>query len=223
MTSALQAPRIDGAKIGVFVENKFIPEEIAAYAAGFPLLGAQVDFVSRIWYGDFKPATSRFYSDVDPLDDKPWESPHRLDVQHDVSTLHRSDYDAVIMAANYTSIRLRYADDPPGNLRFDPWAHVQSAPVVRFFAEAMNDKRLVKGLLCHGLWILTPNPALLKGRRVICHTVVMADVLNCGAIIQQTANRVVIDDDLVTGFSKHETLPFIAAIAAQVAARRTGA
>ena len=100
---------------------------------------------------------------------------------------------------------------------------MQSAPVVRFFAEAMQDKRLVKGLLCHGLWVLTPNPKLLRGRKVICHSVVMADIVNCGAQIVLTPERVVTDDDLVTGFSKHQALPFIAAIAARISALRATA
>ncbi|MGZ8388726.1 MAG: hypothetical protein ACXWVE_10965 [Rhodoplanes sp.] len=52
MSELLKAPRIDGAKIGVVLENKFIPEEIAAYLNGFPLLGAEVALISRIWYGD---------------------------------------------------------------------------------------------------------------------------------------------------------------------------
>jgi protease I len=89
---------------------------------------------------------------------------------------------------------------------------------VRFFAEAMADKRVVEGALCHGLWILTPYRQLLGGRRVICHSVVMADILNCGAEITITPDRVVTDGDLVTGFSKHEVLPFIAALARCIAA-----
>jgi len=67
---------------------------------------------------------------------------------------------------------------------------MQSALVVRFFAEAMQDKKIVKGLLCHGLWILTPNPKLLHGRKVICHSVVMPDILNCGGVITLTPDRV---------------------------------
>jgi hypothetical protein len=42
-TALADVPRIDGAKILVVLENKFISEEIAAYLAGFPLLGAQVE------------------------------------------------------------------------------------------------------------------------------------------------------------------------------------
>lgn len=60
MSELLRAPRIDGARIGVVLENKFIPEEIAAYVNGFPLLGAEVALVSRIWYGDHKPAVTTF-------------------------------------------------------------------------------------------------------------------------------------------------------------------
>jgi protease I len=219
MTEPLLATRIDGARIAVVVENKFIPEEIAAYLNGFPLLGAKVELLSRIWFDDYKPAGATFYSDVDPLDDPPWASPQKLEVKRDVSQVRPTDYSAVIMSANYTSVRLRYSAELPADpAGFDPWAHVQSAPVVRFFAEAMQSKKLVKGLLCHGLWALTPNPKLLRGRKVICHSVVMADVINCGAQITLTPNRVVKDGDLVTGFSKHEVLPFIAAIAEQIRA-----
>jgi protease I len=211
-------PRIDGAKILVVVENKFIPEEIAAYLAGFPLLGAEVELVSRLWYGDYKPASTIFYGDVDPTDDRPWETPNRVEVRRDVSTVRLQDCAAIIMAANYTSVRLRYPGELPSDpASFNPWSHVQSPPLPRLFAEAMDIKALVKGLLCHGLWILTPNPRLLRGRKVICHSVVMADVLNCGAEIVLTPDRVVTDDDLVTGFSKHEVLPFIAAIARRIA------
>ena len=106
----------------------------------------------------------------------------------------------------------------------DPRAYVQSPPIVRFFAAAMRDPKIIKGALCHGLWILTPHPELLAGRKVTCHTVVMADVLNCNAeiLFEKDADgktgvaKVVTDGDLVTGFSKHEVLPFIEAIADQI-------
>lgn len=213
-------PRIDGAKIAVVIESKFIPEEIWAYLSGFPLLGAEVELVSRIWYGDYKPASATFFSDADPTDSEPWTSPQQIAVRRDISQARPGDYAAVIMAANYTSVRLRYPGEIPDDAMqlasFDPWQHVQSAPVVRFFAEAMQDKKIVKGLLCHGLWILTPNPKLLRGRKVICHSVVMPDILNCGAVITLTPDRVVTDDDLVSGFSKHQVVPFIAAIAKRI-------
>jgi protease I len=203
-----------GAKIGVLLENKFIPEEISAYQTGFAILGAEVEFISRIWYGDYRPQSTIFYSDVDPLDSQPWESPQNIKVSHDISTVKPDDYAAVIMSANYTSVRLRWSSESES---MDPRAYVQSAPVVAWFADAMKNRKVIKGALCHGLWILTPNPELLQGRKVVCNPVVLADILNCGA--QATLNpKVVVDGDLVTGYSKHEVVPFIRAIAQQVAA-----
>src|SRR5262249_35136193 len=74
-----------------------------------------------------------------------------------------------------------------------------AAPAVRLFAEAMRDPGIVKGVLCHGLWILTPVPELLANRRVTCHEVVLADVVNAGGIYTPSDTGIVIDDDLVTG------------------------
>jgi protease I len=221
MPAAPEIPRLDNARVAVIVEHKFIPEEIEAYRSGFGLLGAQVDFVSRIWYGDYKPESVTFYSDVDPLDSAPWESPHRLDVRRDITTVREDEYDAVIMAANYTSIRLRYADLPEDLSQFNAWEQVRAAPVPRFFAQAMGNDRIVKGALCHGLWILTPYPELLRGRRVVCNQVVMADILNCEAEVVMNADRVLTDGNLVTAYSKHEVVPFIAAIAQRMAALRS--
>jgi protease I len=203
---------LEGAKIGVLIENKFIAEEIAAYQTGFAMLGAEVEFVSRIRYGKFKPKSATFYSDVDPLDSQPWESPQTIKVSRDISSVKPENYAAVIMSANYTSVRLRHSTEPE---TLDPHLLVKSAPAVVWFAEAMKNPRVIKGALCHGLWILTPNPELLKDRKVVCNLVVLADILNCGA--QAVLNpKVVVDADLVTGYSKHEVLPFIQAIAQQI-------
>ena len=102
-------PAIDlsGKKIAVVLESKFIPDEIAAYLTGFAVLGAEVELVSRIWYGDHKPASAPFYSDTDPMDDPPWASPQRHDVKRDVSQVDAEldRYAAIIMSANYTSVR----------------------------------------------------------------------------------------------------------------------
>jgi protease I len=223
---------LEGKKIAVIVENKFIPEEIEAYRSCFALHGAETVFVSRLWYGDYKPGSPSWkspvvWSDVDPTDMQPWQTPSSLSIPdaNDVSNLRLDDFAAVIMSANYVSVRLRYPDDPSIT---DPRALVQSAPVVRFFAEAMRRDDIVKGALCHGLWILSPNPDLLKGRKVTCHTVVMSDILNCGAEAvfedgeegRRQPAKVVRDGDLVTGFSKHEVVPFIEAIVEAIAERQ---
>jgi protease I len=192
---------LEGKRVAVLVESEYIPEEIAAYQRVFPERGASVDLITRLWGN----AEVTFVSDVDKLE-KPLET---LTVNIDLESVDVEDYDAVIMCANYVSVRLRYFVPPDDS--GDDWAQlVRSAPAVKFFAQAMTTPTIVKGALCHGLWIVTPNPDLLKGRRVTCHRVVLADILNAGAIYDPAP--VVTDGDLVTGDSGANVLPFIDAI-----------
>ena len=200
-----------GKKIAVLVESQYVPGEIEAYRYGFGALGAEVHFMSRLWGNE----RLTFVGEVELAS----QTPQTLEVDIDFQNVRLEDYAAVIMAANYTSVRLRYFAPPEGQPVSPNMA--RSAPAVEFFARAMRDPRIVKGPLCHGLWILTPCPELLKDRRVICHEVVLADVLNCGAIyVPQDAQNggVVVDGDLVTGRSWHEVEPFVQAVARQILA-----
>ena len=200
-----------GKKIAVLVESQYVPGEIEAYRYGFGALGAEVHFMSRLWD---QPRLT-FVGEME----QPGQTPQTLEVGIDFQNVRLEDYAAVIMAANYTSVRLRYFAPPEGQPVSTDMA--RTAPAVEFFARAMRDPRIVKGPLCHGLWILTPRPELLEGRKVICHEVVLADVLNCGAIyVPQDADNggVVVDGDLVTGRSWHEVEPFIRAVARQILA-----
>ncbi len=202
---------LEGKKIAVLVESQYVPGEIEAYRYGFGALGAEVHFMSRLWGNE----RLTFVGEVEQTG----QTPQTLEVSIDFQSVKLEDYAAVIMAANYTSVRLRYFAPPEGR-PVSP-EMVRTAPAVEFFARAMQNPRIVKGPLCHGLWILTPNPELLKGRKVICHEVVLADVLNCGAIyVPQDAQNggVVVDGDLVTGRSWHEVEPFIQAVARQILA-----
>lgn len=187
-----------GKKIGVLVESLYIPGEIEAYQHDFAALGAEVHLMSRLW-GEPKQT---FSSDPDGTD-----CIQKLDVSIDFQQVRLEDYAAIIMAANYTSVRLRY---------FQPPEEPQDAPAVKFFARAMGNPKIIKGALCHGLWILTPRSDLLRERRVICHEVVRADVLNAGGIFTPSPTNVVVDGDLVTGHSKNEVQAFIKAIADQI-------
>ena len=198
---------LDGKRVAVLVESEYIPEEIAAYQRVFQQRGATVDLISRLWGN---PEVT-YVSDVDKLD-KPLET---LTVSIDIDSVKVEDYDAIIMCANYTSVRLRYFEPPEGADGDADWPQlVRGAPAVEFFARAMRTPGIVKGALCHGLWILTPNPELLKGRRVTCHRVVLADVVNAGGLYDPTP--VVVDGDLVTGDSGASVLPFIDAICEQL-------
>lgn len=196
---------LGGKKIAVLVESEFIPEEIECYKKRFEELRATVHFMSRLW----GKSSICFFSDEDT-----GKTPQTLEVQIDFQNVDVNDYAAVIMCANYTSVRLRYFE-PPGGVAIGA-EQVRTAPAVQFYAQAMANPRIVKGALCHGLWILTPMPELLKGRRVICHEVVLADIINAGAIYVPSPTGVVVDGDLVTGRSRHEVGPFIDAITEQI-------
>jgi len=210
-----------GKKVAVLVESEFIPQEIEAYQKRFAEYGATVHLMSKLW----DQAKQTFVSDVEHVG----ETPKTLDVNIDFQTVNVDDYAAVIMAANYTSVRLRYFE-PPRGAQITP-EMARTAPAVRFFGRAMRNPRIVKGALCHALWLLTPMPELLAGRRVICHEVVLADVINAGAIYVspiandqppttwQPASGVVVDGDLVTGRSWHEVNALIDAIAEQMVRR----
>lgn len=208
---------LEGKKVAILVETEFIPEEIAAYRQRFGELGATVDFMSRLWGNK----NAQFVSDVDEVG----KSLQYLDVNIDFESVDVHEYAAVIMAANYTSVRLRYFEPPPGQ-QISP-EMIRTAPAVQFFAQAMANRQIIKGLLCHGLWLLTPRPELLQGRKVICHEVVLADITNAGAVyvpppVNSQPNdpgNIVVDGDLVTGRAGHDVYAFIDAIAHQIIAQ----
>lgn len=212
---------LEGKKIAVLVETEYIPEEIAAYQTRFPELGATVHLMSRLWGNQ----SVRFASDVDSVEaadriNRQETSLPTLEVNIDFQNTDINEYAAVIMAANYTSVRLRYFQPPEGQ-PISP-EQTRTAPAVQFFAKAIANPKIIKGLLCHGLWLLTPMPELLKGRRVICHEVVLADIVNAGAVYVPSPTNIVVDGDLVTGRSGHDVNAFIDAIAQQIVLQEKG-
>jgi putative intracellular protease/amidase len=210
---AMNAEPLKGRKVAILVENEYVPPEIKAYRSRFGELGAEVHLISRLW-GQPKMT---FVSDVDDFKGSVQASRDYLEtmeVSIDFEKVNLDDYAAVVMAANYTSVKLRYFEPPAGQTITADM--VRSAPAVRFFARAMRNPRIVKGALCHGLWILTPNPELLAGRKVICHEVVLADVNNAGGLYTTSPTNVVVDGDLVTGRSYKEAAALADAIAEQV-------
>jgi protease I len=184
---------LTGKRVALLVETEYIHDEIVYYQQQVERLGGELHLLTYLWD---KPSLT-FVNDCDN-----WERPitemHALTVDRCVTQCQANDYDIVLCAANYVAVRLR--EIPPMGSLGSP-EQVNTAPAVKFFADAMANKNIIKGALCHALWILTPNPQLLQGRKVICHTVVLADIINAGAIFTPAESHVVIDDDLVTGRS----------------------
>lgn len=181
---------LQGKKVAVLVETEYIADEVAYYNDFFTAQGAEVEFMTYLWG---KPERV-IVSDVTEVG-QPVES---MVVKKEIADCNPNDYAIILTAANYVACRLR--EIPPmgslGNTEV-----LRSPAAVRFMASAMMNPQIVKGALCHALWILTPVPELLKGRKVICHTVVLADVYNAGGIYVPDESHIVVDRDLVTGRS----------------------
>ncbi|WP_133511014.1 type 1 glutamine amidotransferase domain-containing protein [Candidatus Thiosymbion oneisti] len=199
-----------GKKIAVVVESQYIPGEIRIYQERFAAHGAEVELVSRLW----GQSSQRFYSTVEPgvVDALEW-----LEVTTDFDDIDLEDYAAVIVSANYTSVRLRWSERE--DLNTDNAAEVaRSVPAADFLRRAMADPRIIKGLACHALWLLTPSPDLLAGRKVICNKVGLADVINAGALYTPcppgtpAEQQVVVDRDLVTNNSWHASAALVDAV-----------
>lgn len=202
---------LKGKKIAVLLETEYIADEIAYYQSHFAALGAQVDLMSYLWGEKSK----RFVCDIDSPD-RPVKDIHTIEVDIDVTEVSVDDYAAVLMAANYCAVRLR--EIPPMH-SLGSCELTRMAPAVQFYGAAMSRPNIVKGALCHALWILTPLPELFQGRKVICHTVVLADICNAGATFVPAEEEVVVDDDLVTGRSAKNLVAYCDAIVETILAK----
>ena len=186
-----------GKKVAVLVETEYIPDEIKQYQSFFGALGAKVELLTYLW----GQKERIIVSDVT----EPNKMPETLVVSKDVADANPNDYAIVLCAANYVACRLR--EIPPMGSLGSP-EELRSPSAVRFMASAMMNPCIVKGFLCHALWLMTPCPELLKGRKVICHTVVLSDVVNAGAEFVPDESHVYVDRDLVTGRSAADLKAF---------------
>lgn len=182
-----------GKKVAVLVETEYIHEEIEFYKEFFTKQGAEVEFMTYLWGN----VNRKIICDITDTEN-PESNIHTMVVNKDIADCNPNDYAIVLVAANYVACRLREIP-PMGSLASKDLLRSPSA--VRFMASAMMNPFIIKGALCHALWLLTPVPELLKGRKVICHTVVLADICNAGAIYVPEPSHVVIDGDLVTARS----------------------
>ncbi len=195
---------LEGKKVAVVVESQYIPGEIRIYQQRFASYGATVDLVSRLWGAPLQ----RFYSTVEPDEHGNVPPIEWLEVSGDIEKVNADDYAAVIVAANYVSVRLRWIGDVELNSG-NAAELVRSTPAARFFRQAMENPKIIKGAPCHALWLLTPSPEILAGRKVICNQVVLADVINAGAVYTPVPagtpreQQVVVDRDLVTNTNWH--------------------
>jgi protease I len=170
--------KLQGKKIGILLESDFYEKEIFYYQYRFPEEGADVHFLTRLWG---QPSlTFKGHEYKVPMDC--WESFENM------SDEELRSYAAIIVPSAMVSDRLRYADDPE-----------EIPPACKFLERAFAEPGILKGIICHGLWIVSKVPHLVKGRPLVCHNNLVGDARAYGAIY--TNQDVVVDGDLVTGRS----------------------
>lgn len=189
---------MSNSKICILIENRFIDYEISYYTHRFKEERIQVDFMTRLW-GQQRLTFKGMELGMEFSVDKSFEN-------MDDETL--AAYSAVIMPAGYVADMLRYAEKP-GEL----------APAVQFMKRAMANKNIIKGAICHSLWIFDPIPEVICGRKVTCHNNVIGSVKNTGAIYVD--QDIVIDGDLVTARTGGLFAPFARTIITEIEKRRT--
>jgi protease I len=172
------AMKLQGEKIGVLIENDFEEPEIWYYKLRFPEEGAHVEFLTRLW--DQPKLTFKGHKFQAPFEcDKSFEN-------MDDETLRT--YAAIIVPAGMVSDWLRFTKDVN-----------KLPPATEFLKRAFTEKSILKGIICHGMWLVASAPELVRGRRVVVVNNLIGDARNMGAIYVD--EDVVVDGDLVTARS----------------------
>jgi protease I len=168
--------RLVGRKIGVLIEGDHYEDEILYYKHRFPEEGAELHFLSRLWDQPSLTFTGHEY-----------RAPLRCDESFEqIDDAELATYAAIIVPSGMVADRLRYTEDV-----------LQPAPAAAFLQRAFANPRVLKGIICHGLWLCAPVPETVRGRRLVCHNNLYGDAINMGA--QYVDEDVVVDGDLVTG------------------------
>jgi len=168
---------LSGTRIAVLIESDFFEPEIHYYQRRFAEEGAEVHYLTRLWGQD----SITFLGHE-------WRAPfaaHESLENIDDETLR--SYAAVIVPSGMVADRLRYTEDVN-----------ELAPATEFMRRAFAEPTVLKGVICHGSWLLASIPETIRGRKVVCHNNLVGDVRNMGAEYVD-ADVVVDGGDLVTG------------------------
>lgn len=165
----------EGRKVGILIESDFYEKEIYYYEHRFPEEGIELHFLTRLWGQDRITFTGHEWKN-------PFECAESFEDMDD-ATLR--SYDAIIVPSAMVSDRLRYTEDVN-----------KLPPATEFLKRAFAERDILKGIICHGMWLVAPSPELVRGRKVVAHNNLLGDVRAYGAVY--TDQDVVVDGDLVT-------------------------
>lgn len=167
--------RLEGKTIGILIESDFYEKEIFYYEHRFPEEGATLRFLSRLWGQPSLTFQGHEFQ-------APFECHESFEGMSDDEL---RNFDAIIVPSAFVADRLRYTEDLS-----------KLAPATEFLKRAFAEPDIIKGIICHGMWLVASAPELVRGRPVVAHPNLYGDVRNMGAIY--TDQDVVVDGDLVT-------------------------
>ena len=167
--------RLQGKKIGILLESDFYENEIFYYQHRFAEEAIELHFLTRLWGQE--RLTFRGHEFQAPLVcDRSFEG---------LSDEQLHGYSAIIVPSAMVADRLRYTEDVNA-----------VPPATCFLARAFADRHIIKGIICHGLWLCAPMPELVRGRRLTVHNNLLGDAKAYGACYVD--EDCVVDGDLVT-------------------------
>jgi protease I len=179
---------VEKGKIGVLIEDHFDQTEFRGFNTYFPQRGYAVDYISHLW------GNSELHFGGNP--DSGVVEEH-VTVTTEVNDVAPSAYRGIICIGAYAMDRLRYEEHPQKG-------RPNQAPAVVFLRKTLKTKGVKVGTICHGLWLMCADPAMLRGRRVTCAHNIICDVENAGGEVvfegDKTAD-IVVDRSLIT--AKH--------------------
>ena len=163
-------------KIGILIASDFYEHEIWYYHYRVLEEGAELHFMTRLWGQPSITFKGHEYH-------APFECNESFEGMDD-ETL--KSFAAIIVPSAMVSDRLRYTENVN-----------QIPPATEFLKRAFSQPSIIKGIICHGLWLVAPAPELVEGRPLTCHNNLHGDAIAYGAIYRD--EDVVIDGDLITG------------------------
>jgi protease I len=173
--------RLQGKKIGILIEGDYYEPEIWYYKHRFAEEGIDLHFLTRMWGQTSEVMVAGFKGHEYKI---PFDG--HVESFEDMDDKTLKSYAAIIVPAGMVSDRLRYTEDVN-----------KISPAAEFIKRAFAEKSIIKGIICHGMWLVSSVPELVRGRKVVVHNNLIGDARNMGAIY--TDQDVVVDGDLVTG------------------------
>jgi len=168
-------PSLQGRKVAVLIESDYYENEIHYYQHRFPEEGMELHFLTRLWGQPAITFTGHEYK-VPMSVDESFEG---------MSDEELRSYAAIIVPSGMVADRLRYTEDV-----------AKVPPATTFLERAFKEPGILKGIICHGLWLVAPRTELVKGRRLTCHNNLIGDARAYGAVyVDEDA---VEDGDLIT-------------------------